>query len=180
MLKYFNGCLVHINPDRAFLPPIYLTWSRIQNVPLTCLLSTEWCLSASGDPGTVGHQAQFNANFSQTPHFNSPCCTSLWRLIPYGDNRELYCWRRKLMVHIPISSDLKSPESIVSPQPSPSAAALSKEKWPVMFMRTGCVAQNLSVESLHLPQWVKHNRYMYKKDWVEGCFILLQHGETEG
>lgn len=152
MLKPFNGCLVHINPDRAFLSPIFLTRSQIQNVSLICLLSTEWCLSASGDPGAVRLQGQFNTNFNQTSHFNSPCCIPLWRLIPYGDNRELNCWRRKLMVHIPVSSDLKSPESIVSPQPSPSAAALSKEKWPVMFVRTGCVAQNLAVGLLHLSQ----------------------------
>lgn len=56
------------------------------------------------------------------------------------------------MVHVPMSSDLKSPKSIVSPQPSPSAAALSKDKWPVVFVSTGCVAQNLAVGSLHLSQ----------------------------
>lgn len=157
---------------------MYLTRSQIRNVPLTCLLSTEWFLSASGDPGAVGHQGQFNTDFSQTPHFNSPCCTPLWRLIPYGDDRELYCWRRKLMVHVPMSSDLKSPKSIVSPQPSPSAAPLSKDKWPVVFeywlcsSKFGCrVTSSLSV---------KHNRYMYKRDWVGGGLILPQHEKSEG
>lgn len=153
MLKHFNGCLVHINPDRAFLPPTYLTRSQIQNVPLTCHLSTAWCLSASGDLGAVRYHRD-SLTQTSTRHLISPPpiahLSGGWSHME--TNRELYCWRRKLMVYIPISSDLKSPKSIVSSQPSPSAASLSKEKWPEMFVRIGCVAQNLTVGSLHLSQ----------------------------
>lgn len=48
-------------------------------------------------------------------------------------------------MHLPTSAGLKSPESIVSPYASPSAAVPTKGKEPVTFVRAGCVAQNLAV-----------------------------------
>ena len=158
--------------------------SRIENVPSTYLLSAEGCLSSSGDPRAVGHWAQFNrrekAKASPRHLISTPPVAHLRRgwchSVGIG---ELCCWGRRLTVHLPTSADLKSPESMVSPQPSPSAAVPTKEKWPVTFVRVGCVAQSLAVGSLHLSQWVKHHRYIYKRDGVEGGFVLLQHGKTD-
>lgn len=56
------------------------------------------------------------------------------------------------MVHLPTSADMKTAESMVGPQLSPSAAVPTKGKWPGTFMRVEHVVQRLLVGSLHPSQ----------------------------